>query len=501
MAAKPDDRTTSRLGVIGLGVMGSNLALNVEEHGFPVTVWNRDPEKTRRFLSRHRGKRFGGAETLDEFVARVGRPRRILIMIQAGEPVDLMIDHLGPLLEEGDILIDGGNSWFEDTRRRATELAEEGLHFFGLGVSGGQEGARFGPSLMPGGDPGAYKHLQPILEAVAARSDSGPCVAWLGPDGAGHFVKMVHNGIEYGDMQLIAEAYDLLRRVGGLRTEEIAGVFAEWNLGPLESFLIELAAKVLTVRDEETGRPLVDLVLDRAGQKGTGGWTLNAAVDLGVPVPTISAAVDARALSAMKAERVEAAGVIQASTTLPSGIGPGELIASVHDSLLAARICTYAQGMSLIRAASLRYAWEVRMREIARIWKAGCIIRARLLDPVMQAYERRPDLMNLLVDDELRRQVRSAEAAWRRTAALAQGAGIPIPAMASGLAYFDGYRTADLPQNLTQAQRDAFGSHMYRRADRPDRDPVHTEWLKLAGKGRAKKRARASARRRSRRDS
>jgi len=464
-------------GIAGLGVMGLNLALNIEEHGFSVAVWNRTREKTERFISEHAGKHFLGAETLEEFAAALKRPRRIMLVVKAGEPVSAVIAALKPLLEPGDILIDGGNSWFKDTQRRADALAEGGLHFFGVGVSGGEEGARFGPSLMPGGPAEAYDRVSPVLEAIAAKTSSGPCVSYIGPGGAGHFVKMVHNGIEYGDMQLIAEAYDILRKAAGLRAEQLAEVFAEWNRGPLESFLMELTARIFTVRDEETGRPLVELVLDEAAQKGTGGWAVQGALELGVPVPTIAAAVDARLLSAMKAERVAAGTpVFKAAKAGRPSIGTRDLITAVHDALHGAKICCYAQGMSLIRTASRTYDWDVDPKEIARIWKGGCIIRARLLDSIIDAYHSSPRAANLLLDERLGGRVSASEAGWRRALNAAQTIGIPAPAMCAALAYFDAYRSLDLPQSLIQAQRDAFGAHTYKRIDKPEIGPVHTDW-------------------------
>jgi len=475
----PDSKADSEqapIGIIGLGVMGRNIALNIEEHGFAVAIWNRTTEKTERFINECAGKRFVGTKTLEEFTAALKRPRRIMLMVQAGGPVDAMIDSLRPLLAPGDILIDGGNSWFKDTQRRAADLTKNNVHFFGIGVSGGEEGARHGPSLMPGGPSEAYEHIRPVLEAIAAKTDSGPCVAYIGPDGAGHFVKMVHNGIEYGNMQLIAEAYDILHKTNGLKTAQLADIFAEWNRGPLESFLIELTARIFTVRDEENGRALVELVLDKAAQKGTGRWTAQVALELGVPIPTIAAAVDARLLSSMKAERVAASSRIKGPRADRPAIDKKELIAAMHDALYGAKICCYAQGMSLIRNASDAFNWDINLKEIARIWKGGCIIRARLLDSIMNAYDRAPDLVNLLLDKQLGAEVQSAEPGWRRALGTAQERGIPAPAMGASLAYLDSYRSADLPQNLTQAQRDAFGAHTYERVDKPDSGPIHTDW-------------------------
>jgi 6-phosphogluconate dehydrogenase len=460
--------------MIGLGVMGENLALNVEEHGFPVAVWNLEGEWVDRFVSKNPGKKITGTKTFEEFVRALERPRRIMMMIKAGAPVDMTIDKIAPLLEPGDILIDGGNSWFKDTQERTARLEGKGLHFVGSGVSGGEEGARHGPSLMPGGSKESWEAIRPVFEAIAAKSDSGPCVTHVGSDGAGHFVKMVHNGIEYGDMQLIAEAYGMLRSTG-MNAEQLAGVFETWNQGPLESFLIEITARIFRVKDPESGAPLVDKVLDKAGQKGTGKWTAQVALDLAVPIPTIAAAIDARVLSSMKEERVAASKLFAAP---PTARQPQNFITDVHDALYASKICSYAQGMALIQAGSAEWKWSIDMREMARIWKAGCIIRAKFLDSIMRAYERKPDLPNLLLDDDFRARIEQSQAAWRRAVSFAQSNGLAVPAMSASLAYFDAYRTAELPQNLTQAQRDYFGAHTYQRNDKGEDAPfVHTEWF------------------------
>ncbi|HEX7154670.1 MAG TPA: NADP-dependent phosphogluconate dehydrogenase [Thermoanaerobaculia bacterium] len=463
-----------QFGMIGLAVMGRNLALNIENHGFSVAVWNREPSVTQAFVEEFRGKQFQGTETLEEFVAALERPRRIMMMIKAGKPVDEMLDKLAPLLEPGDIVIDGGNSWFKDTQTRTERMTARGIHFVGSGVSGGEDGARFGPSLMPGGSRESWEAIRPIFEAIAAKSDSGPCVTYCGADGAGHFVKMVHNGIEYGDMQLIAEAYELLRRGLGLNADQLADIFDTWNRGPLESFLIEITAKIFRVRDPESGEPLVDKVLDKAGQKGTGKWTAQVALDVAVPIPTIAAAIDARVLSSMKDERVAASGVLPSIDTPRA---PESLVQDVHDALYAAKICSYAQGMALIQAGAREWKWEIDMREVARIWKAGCIIRARFLDSIMRAYERNAALPNLLLDEKFRDDLTSSQGAWRRAVSYAQSNGIAVPALSASLAYFDSYRTASLPQNLTQAQRDFFGAHTYQRNDQGADAPfVHTDW-------------------------
>jgi 6-phosphogluconate dehydrogenase len=466
-------------GIIGLAVMGKNLALNIEEHGFDVAAWNLEPEMTDQFLAQNPGKKLSGTKSLAELVAGLARPRRILMMIKAGVPVDITLDKLAPLLEEGDIVIDGGNSWFQDTRRREEAYRGKKLHFVGMGVSGGEDGARHGPSLMPGGSDFAYERLSEVLTAIAAKTDSGACVTHVGADGAGHFTKMVHNGIEYGDMQLIAEAYDLLHRVVGLEAEGLAAVFEQWNRGPLESFLIEITAKIFHKRDDVTGQPLVDLVEDKAGQKGTGKWTAQVALDVGVPIPTIAAALDARGLSSMKAERLVAAPRLPgpAPGPKPSGAEQAELIDAVQHALYAAKVCSYAQGMSLIRSGAESFKWSIDLREVARIWKGGCIIRARFLDSIMTAFEKKPGLTNLLLDEEFGSRVAQNQAGWRRVVGLAQSVGVPVPAFAASLAYYDSYRTPRLPQNLTQAQRDAFGSHTYERTDKPELGFVHTDWL------------------------
>jgi 6-phosphogluconate dehydrogenase len=471
----------SRFGIVGLGTMGRNLALNIESRGVPVAVWNREPEWVARFIRDNPAGRFKATGSLSELTAAIERPRRLMMMIPAGRPVDEMIGRLRPLLTPGDVLIDGGNSWFEDTRRREADLRSDGIQFMGCGVSGGEEGARYGPSLMPGGSVEAWQAVADVFQVIAARTEAGPCVTHVGPDGAGHFVKMVHNGIEYADMQLIAEAWDLLRRIAGLSAAETADVFERWNDGPLESFLIELTGRVARVIDPATNQPLVDNVLDKAEQKGTGRWTVQVALDLGVPMPTIAAALDARVLSSLKAQRVHASTMLpdaRASITTREmsldASGKAGVIEIAEGALYASRICAYAQGMSLIAAGSNAYAWRIDRAEIARIWKGGCIIRARLLDHIRQAFAEHPDLPNLLIGSPIIPLLESSQRAWREVVRLASAAGIPVPAHASALAYFDSYRTARLPQNLTQAQRDAFGAHTYERIDRPG--PVHSDW-------------------------
>jgi 6-phosphogluconate dehydrogenase len=463
------------IGLIGLGVMGRNLALNMEEKGFPVAVWNRHSEKIDAFLAEHPGQQFAGDSDLAAFVGMLSQPRRILLMVKAGDPVDQVIEQLLPLLQAGDIIMDGGNSWFEDSQRRERYLRDQGLHFVGVGISGGEEGARHGPSMMPGGSTESYAQVGPIFEAITAQTEAGACVTHVGPDGAGHFVKMVHNGIEYADMQLLAEVYDLMGRGLGLTESAMAEIFTQWNQGPMESFLVELTAQVLKVIDPESGEPLVSRIMDRAGQKGTGRWTVQAALEQGVAVPGIAAAVDARILSAAKTQRIAAAKRLHGPDKLQVQDSQG-LLADLHGAIYASRITAYAQGMDLIRSASGRYDWSVDLAETARIWKGGCIIRARLLDPIRQAYSRDPALNNLMLDGDLSAQLETLQEAWRRVVAFAVATGIPTPVMGACLNYFDSYRTERLPQNLIQAQRDAFGAHTYERVDHPELGAMHTDW-------------------------
>ncbi len=469
--------------MIGLGVMGENLARNIERNGYSIAVWNREPAKVDEFVERLEGHQVIGAHTPEEFVKSLERPRKAILLVKAGSPVDWTVDQIKPFMDEGDIIIDGGNSYFMDTERREKDLKAQGFNFIGSGVSGGEKGALWGPSLMPGGDREAYEQIRPIWEAIAAKVDDGPCVTYIGPGGAGHFVKMVHNGIEYGDMQLIAEAYDLMRTVLGMSADEMADVFDEWNRGDLESFLIEITAQILRVKDEETGKPLVDFVLDKAGQKGTGKWTSDIALDLGIVTPTIDAAVDTRNLSARKEERVEASKQIKGPERAPYTGDRREMVQAIHDALYASKICSYAQGMNLIRAGSDAYNWNIDLGECSRIWKGGCIIRAQFLDKIKQAYQRRADLPNLLLDPDFNAWVEQAQPNWRRAVATAIQTGVAVPGMSASIGYFDTYRTANLPLNLTQAQRDFFGSHTYERVDKPGQPAVHTEWEEMLKKG------------------
>jgi 6-phosphogluconate dehydrogenase len=465
--------SNAQIGLIGLAVMGENLALNIEEKGFPIAVFNRTVARVDEFVARHPGKRIRGCRSLEELVAAIERPRRILLMVKAGEPVDAMIAALRPHLAPGDIVVDGGNSWYEDTERRGKELEAAGIRYVGMGVSGGEEGARHGPSLMPGGPREAYEQLAPILTRIAAQVADGPCVTYVGPGGAGHYVKMVHNGIEYGDMQLIAEAYDVLQTMGGLDAAALKEVFANWNEGELQSFLIEITRDIFGRIDEETGRPLVEMILDTAGQKGTGKWTSQNAFDVGAAIPTINAAVEARILSAMKSERAAASLILPGPHTAPSGERKA-LVDAVRQALYAAKVVAYAQGMSLLKMASAEYGFGLNLSEIARIWKGGCIIRAALLDRIQCAFQRNPALPNLLIDEEFRAEVSGRQAAWRGVVAGAVTAGIPCLAMSASLGYYDMYRRERLPANLIQAQRDYFGAHTYQRIDREG--VFHTEW-------------------------
>ncbi|MEL7537776.1 MAG: NADP-dependent phosphogluconate dehydrogenase [Pseudomonadota bacterium] len=462
---------SSQFGVIGTAVMGRNLALNILDHDFSVAAWNLEQDLLDRAVAESAG-RLTATESLAALVAQLEKPRRILMMIKAGKPVDIVLEQLVPMLEDGDIVIDGGNSLFTDTQRREKAWSGDGVHFVGMGVSGGEEGARNGPSLMPGGSKHAYGHIAPVLESIAAVSDSGPCVTHCGPDGAGHFVKIVHNGIEYADMQAIAEAYDLLHRVGGLDNNALADTFSSWNAGPLESFLIEITAKIFA--KQEDGHFLVDDVLDKADQKGTGRWTAQIALDLGVSTPSIAAAIDARVLSNLKEERLRAAGLYAEPA---SKAAPDNFVAVVHDALFAAKIAAYAQGMDLIHRGSVANDWGIQCQEIARIWKAGCIIRARFLNTIMQAYSAQPGCANLMFHDVVRAELEPRIPALRQAVAVAAEAGVPTFAMNASLAYFDSMRTGRLPQNLTQAQRDAFGAHTYQRISAPDAGPIHSEWL------------------------
>jgi 6-phosphogluconate dehydrogenase len=471
----------AQIGLIGLGVMGENLILNIERNGYTVAVYNRTTAKVDEFIAnRGKGKKLIGCDDTKTFIESLERPRKIVLLVKAGDPVDETINSFKQYLEKGDIIIDGGNSHFTDTMRREKAFAAEGLYFIGSGVSGGEEGALWGPSLMPGGDKKAYEEIRPIWEAIAAKVDDGPCVTYLGPNGAGHFVKMVHNGIEYGDMQLIAEVYDILRRALGLTAPQIAEVFEEWNKGILDSYLIEITAKVLSAVDPGTGKPLVDLIKDKAGQKGTGKWTGEIALDLGIAIPTIDAALTGRLLSGLKEERVIAAKKLTGPKTSPlTGDAAKQLKNALQDALYASKVCSYAQGMALIKAGSDHYKWDVNLSEAARIWKGGCIIRAKLLESIRQAFARQNDVPNLMVDPDFANFLVKAQDNWRHVVATATQHGIAIPALGASLSYYDAYRCESLPQNLTQAQRDYFGAHTYERIDEPGKGFIHSEWNQL----------------------
>jgi len=466
----------NKFGLIGLAVMGQNLVLNVADHGFGVSVYNRTAEKTDEFMSGEaKNKKITATYSLKEFVASLERPRTIQIMVKAGGAVDAVIAELKPLLEKGDIIIDGGNSYFTDTERRTKALESDNLCYIGMGVSGGEEGARYGPSLMPGGTKEAYALIEPLVTAIAAKApaDGSPCVAYIGPGGAGHYVKMVHNGIEYGDMQLIAESYALLKSSVNPSPEEFRKIFTEWNNGELSSFLIEITADIFAKIDSETKRPLVEVILDKAGQKGTGKWTSQNAIDIGAAVPTITAAVDARIISSMKKERQGASKILSLQRNNYND-DRKKIINAVRDALYASKICSYAQGMDLLRRASDEYGYHLDLGEIARIWRAGCIIRAKLLDDITRAYRRDPDLPNLLLDSEFKQAIHSRQASWRFAVKTAIELGTPVAALSASLAYFDAYRSEFLPANLIQAQRDYFGAHTFERIDKPG--VFHANW-------------------------
>ena len=471
-------------GVIGLEVMGRNIALNIERNGFPIAVYNRTYSKTEHFINElAKGKNAKGFEKISDFVANLERPRRILIMVKAGKPVDAVIDELKPLLQPGDIVMDGGNSLFTDTERRVDYLKPTGIKFFGMGVSGGEEGALWGPSIMPGGDRESYEHVRPILEKIAAKapSDNVPCVTYCGDGGAGHFVKMVHNGIEYGDMQLIAEAYDLLKNLGGLNNTQLKEVFADWNKGELQSFLIDITEKVINFPDPQNPKQaLVEQIRDVVGMKGTGTWTIKSANDLIVPVPTMAAAVDSRELSMIKDERVAASKSLGGPQPKVISSDLKQFINDVKDALYCSKICSYAQGMAMLSAANKTkdkggFDFHMTLPDLPMIWRAGCIIRAAFLEEITKAFKSNPNLSNLLMDDKFREMINSRQDAWRRVVALGINNGIGLPAFSGSLAYYDTYRRARLPGNLIQAQRDFFGAHTYERTEKPG-EFIHTEW-------------------------
>ncbi len=464
------------IGLIGLAVMGENLVLNMADHGYAVCVFNRTLSKVDAFVAgRAAGRSVAGARSLGELVSGLKKPRRVMMMVKAGAAVDELIGQLIPLLEPGDILIDGGNSFFEDTARRQKAVEAKGLWYIGTGISGGEEGARKGPSIMPGGSTEAWPQVKAIFRDIAARVEGEPCCDWVGPGGAGHFVKMVHNGIEYGDMQLISEAYALLKGALGLTPPELGAVFARWNETELNSYLVEITARVFAKKDPETGNYLVDMILDAAGQKGTGAWTSQAALDLGVPLPLITEAVFARSMSGLKDERLAASALLKGPRAKFNG-DREKFVEDVRQALYASKICSYAQGFAMLRAADSEFAWGLRPGDIALLWRAGCIIRAQFLDRIREAYRRKPDLQNLLLDKYFKRAVSKAQSSWRRTVREAVKLGIPVPTFGSALAYYDAYRSAQLPANLIQAQRDFFGAHTFEREDKPRGQFLHADW-------------------------
>ncbi|WP_375089473.1 NADP-dependent phosphogluconate dehydrogenase [Peribacillus sp. RS7] len=467
--------TKQQIGVIGLAVMGKNLAFNIESRGYSISVFNRSGSKTDEMMKEAEGKNVTATYTLEEFVDSLETPRKILLMVKAGAATDATIEQLKPLLDKGDIVIDGGNTFFKDTQRRNEELSQLGIHFIGTGVSGGEEGALTGPSIMPGGQKEAYELVAPILKDISAKVDGDACCTYIGPNGAGHYVKMVHNGIEYGDMQLISESYFLLKNLLGLSAEEFHEVFTEWNEGELDSYLIEITADIFKKYDEETGKPMVDVILDKAGQKGTGKWTSQSALDLGVPLPIITESVFARFISAIKDERVAASKILRGPKAESFTGDKKALIENIRKALYMSKICSYAQGFAQMKAASEENDWNLQYGEIAMIFRGGCIIRAQFLQKIKEAYDREANLNNLLLDSYFQGIVESYQGALREVVSTAVMNGIPVPCLSSALAYFDSYRTETLPANLIQAQRDYFGAHTYQRIDKEG--TFHTEWM------------------------
>ena len=474
--------STYDVGLIGLAVMGENLILNMENHGFSVAVYNRTTSKVDNFINgRAQGKNIKGCYSLEELVQSLKPPRKVMIMVKAGKAVDDLIESLIPLMNKGDILIDGGNSYFPDSVRRTAYVEEKGLLYIGTGVSGGEEGALKGPSIMPGGSKEAWPEVKPIFQSIAAKvKDGSPCCEWVGSDGAGHFVKMVHNGIEYGDMQMIAESYAVMQQVLKMAPQEMQTIFSQWNEGELDSYLISITADIMGKKDEETGKPMVDVILDTAGQKGTGRWTSMEALKLGVPAPTVVEAVLARAMSAIKEERMDASKILHGPSAKFSG-QRDDFVEMVRQALYASKICSYAQGFQLIREAAKEYNWNLKYGEIALMWREGCIIRAQFLGKIKEAYDKDPKLQNLLLDDYFRNAIEKSQHAWRKVVATAIEWGIPVPAFSSALAYYDGYRSARVSANLLQAQRDYFGAHTYERVDKPRGDFFHTNWTGRGG--------------------
>src|ERR1700691_5476799 len=471
------------IGLIGLAVMGQNLVLNMNDHGYKVAVFNRTVSKVDDFITHEAaGTQVVGAHTVEELIGALKRPRRVMMMVKAGDTVDQVIEELVPHLEKGDIIIDGGNSHYPDTNRRTKTLADQGILFVGTGVSGGEEGARHGPSIMPGGNPAAWPHVKEIFQAIAAKVEDGtPCCDWVGEDGAGHYVKMVHNGIEYGDMQLICEAYQLMKDALGLKADDLHDVFAEWNKGELDSYLIDITAQIFAKKDDD-GTPIVDKILDTAGQKGTGKWTVESALDLGMPVTLIGESVFARCLSAIKEERVAASKILQGPLGQAATADRADFIENVRRALYCSKIISYAQGYMLLREAAKEYGWRVNMGGIALMWRGGCIIRSRFLGKIKEAYDKQPELHNLLFDKFFADVLNNYQASWRKAIVKAIALGVPAPAFSTALAFYDGYRTARLPANLLQAQRDFFGAHTYERIDQPRGQFFHTNWTGRGGR-------------------
>lgn len=469
------------IGLIGLAVMGQNLALNINDHGFTIAVFNRTTSKVDEFLQGPaKGTKIIGTHTIQEFIQSLKRPRRVMLMVKAGEPVDEFIDHVLPFLEKGDIIIDGGNSLFTDTNRRCRALKAKGILYVGAGISGGEEGARHGPSIMPGGNPEAWPHVKDIFQSISAKADNGePCCDWVGDEGAGHYVKMVHNGIEYGDMQLIGEAYDLMKTGLGLTPKKLHDVFTTWNTTELDSYLIEITSHIFSFQDSD-GAPLVDKILDVAGQKGTGKWTVINALDTGMPLTLIGEAVFARCLSALKDERVEASKLLKGPTAKFAG-NKDEFIESIRQALYASKIISYAQGFMLMRQAAQDYGWKLNYGGVALMWRGGCIIRSKFLGKIKEAFDKNPQLKNLLLDGFFAGEINKSQGGWRKVAAASAELGVPTPCFSTALAFFDGYRTARLPANLLQAQRDFFGAHTYERIDRPRGEFFHTNWTGTGG--------------------
>ena len=477
------EKASCDIGLIGLAVMGQNLVLNMNDHGFKVAVFNRTVSKVDDFVNNEaKGTQVVGAHSAEELCSLLKRPRRVMIMVKAGDVVDQTIDHILPYLEKGDIIIDGGNSLFTDSNRRTKDLAAKGILFIGTGVSGGEEGARFGPSIMPGGNPDAWPHVKEIFQSIAAKVEDGtPCCDWVGEDGAGHYVKMVHNGIEYGDMQLIGEAYQLLKDGLGLSADELAEVFTDWNKGELDSYLIDISAQIFTKKDED-GQAMVDKILDAAGQKGTGKWTAISALDLGMPLTLIGESVFARCLSALKEERVQASKVLTGPAKGKTVAEKKEFIEDVRRALYCSKIISYAQGYMLLRAAEKDQGWHLNMGGIALMWRGGCIIRSIFLGNIKAAFDKNPDLANLLLDDFFSSALIKYQASWRKALVHAIEIGVPTPAFSTALAFYDGYRTDRLPANLLQAQRDFFGAHTYERVDKPRGEFFHTNWTGRGGR-------------------